>query len=56
METLQNGLPVLDAIAIAGEVENLAFIDKPVENSGGDDGIAEKINPIVESLVGSNDE
>jgi len=47
---------VFDPVTITGQVENLAFINQPVKNRRGDDGIAEEINPVIKSFIGSNDE
>lgn len=53
---VSNGLVVLQSVAGAGHVNNLAAVDEAVEDSGGNGGIAEEVGPLVKALVGSNDQ
>ena len=53
---VSNGLVVLEPVAGAGHVNNLAAVDEAVEDSGGNGGVAEEVGPLVKPLVGSNDQ
>lgn len=53
---VSNGLVVLEPVAGAGHVNNLAAVDEAVEDSGGNGGVAEEVGPLVKALVGSNDQ
>ena len=49
---VSNGLVVLQSVAGAGHVNNLAAVDEAVEDSGGNGGVAEEVGPLVKALVG----
>ena len=51
-----NGLVVLEPVAGAGHVNNLAAVDEAVKDSGGNGGVAEEVGPLVKPLVGSNNQ
>ena len=53
---VSNGLVVLEPVAGAGHVNNLAAVDEAVKDSGGNGGVAEEVGPLVKPLVGSNDQ
>jgi hypothetical protein len=44
-----------ESVAVALDVDNLAVVQQPVEDSGGDYGIPEELLPIGEALVGGDD-
>ena len=47
---------VLQTVAGAGHVNNLAAVDEAVEDGRGNGSVAEEIGPLVKALVGSNNE
>ena len=47
---------MLQSVAGAGHINNLAAVDEAVEDGGGNGRVAEEIGPLVKSLVGSNNE
>ena len=47
---------MLEPVAGAGHVNNLAAVDEAVEDGGGNSSVAEEIGPLVKALVGSNNE
>ncbi len=51
-----NGLVVLQPVAVAGHVNDLAVVDEPVEYGGGDGGVAKEVGPLIKAFVGSNNE
>jgi len=53
---VSNGLVVLQSVAGAGHVNNLAAVDEAVEDSGGNGSVAKEVGPLVKPLVGSNDQ
>ena len=53
---VSNGLVVLQSVAGAGHVNDLAAVDEAVKDSGGNGGVAEEVGPLVKPLVGSNDQ
>ena len=53
---VSNGLVVLQSVAGAGHVNDLAAVDEAVKDSGGNGGVAEEVGPLVKTLVGSNDQ
>lgn len=53
---ISNGLMVLQPVAVAGHVDDLAAVDQAVEDGGGDGGVAKEVGPLVKALVGGDDE
>ncbi len=53
---IRNGLMVLEPVAIAGHIEDLAAVDETVKDGGGDSSVAKEVGPLVKALVGSDDE
>ena len=53
---VSNGLVVLQSVAGAGHVNDLAAVDEAVKDSGGNGGVAEEVGPLVKTLVGSNNQ
>ena len=47
---------MLEPVAGAGHVNNLAAVDEAVEDSGGNGGVAKEVGPLVKALVGGNNE
>ena len=47
---------MLEPVAGAGHVNNLAAVDEAVKDSGGNGGVAEEVGSLVKPLVGSNDQ
>ena len=47
---------MLQTVAGAGHVNNLAAVDEAVEDGCGNSSVAEEIGPLVKALVGSNNE
>ena len=45
-----------ESVGVGGEGEDLALVRKAVEERGGKDGIAKKVCPAIEALVGGNDD
>ena len=51
------GVPFLpEPVALATDVQHLAVVQQPVQDGRGDDGIAEKLAPLAEALVGRQDD
>ena len=51
------GVPFLpEPVALAADVEHVAVVQQPVQDGRGDDGVAEKLAPLAEALVGSQDD
>jgi hypothetical protein len=44
-----------EAVALAADVEDVAVVEEPVEDGGGDDRVAEHLAPLGEALVGGQD-
>ena len=51
-----NRLMMLETIAVAGHIDDLAAVDEAVQDGGGDGGVAKEVCPLVEALVGGDDE
>ena len=47
---------MLQPVAGAGHVNNLAAVDEAVEDSGGNGSVAKEVGPLVKALVGGNNE
>ena len=46
---------VSEPIAVYLDVDDLAMMPQPIQDGGGDDGIPEKLLPVPETFIGSND-
>jgi hypothetical protein len=44
------------AVALAADVENVAVVQEPIEDGGGDDGVAQDPIPFAEALVRGQDD
>ena len=53
---VSNGLVVLQSVAGAGHVNDLAAVDEAVKDSGGNGGVAKEVGPLVKALVGGNNQ
>ena len=47
---------VLQPVAGAGHVNNLAAVDEAVKDGGGNSSVAEEDGPLVKAFVGGNNE
>ena len=47
---------MLEPVAGAGHVNNLAAVDEAVKDSGGNGSVAKEVGPLVNPLVGGNDQ
>ena len=47
---------MLQSVAAAGHVNNLAVVDEAVEDSGGNGGVTKEVGPLVRAFVRSNNE
>ena len=47
---------MLEPVAGAGHVNNLAAVDEAVKDSGGNGSVAKEVGPLVKALVGGNNE
>ncbi len=53
---IRNGLMVLEPVATAGHIDDLAAVDETVKDGGGDSSVAKEVGPLVKALVGGDDE
>jgi len=44
-----------ESVAVALDVDDLAVVQQPVEDGGGDHGIPEELLPVGEAFVGGDD-
>ena len=47
---------MLQSVAGAGHVNDLAAVDEAVKDSGGNGSVAKEVGPLVKALVGGNNE
>ena len=45
-----------EPVALATDVQQVAVMQQPVQDGRGDDGVAEKLTPLAEALVGGQDD
>ena len=57
MRAEEPSLPLFpEPVAFAADVQHVAVMQQPVQNCRGDDGVAQKLAPFSEALVGRQDD